>query len=188
MTSETDESPARAIPFMMAAAGSLGVDSSLNISILPSRMTTKSVNVPPVSTPILEIDLRDILDKFRNNRFDILNRPLRIALPCEGLEVRAHCIESMNCDFAHPREVLIGWALPADVPGPFDDLLAPAGIGVNLQGRSFARVNPELDLGPPTGFDHFQLEHRLENVHGRKITARDRSLRNARFAAVASFE
>src|SRR5919108_3053145 len=104
MTSAARKADVRAIPLMMASSGCCGVESSLNISIRPSRMTTKSVNVPPVSTPILEIDLRDILDKFRKNRFDILNRPLRIALPREGLQVRAHCIESMDCDFAHPRE------------------------------------------------------------------------------------
>src|SRR3989442_14803824 len=109
MTSETDESPARAIPFMMAAAGSLGVDSSLNISILPSRITTKSVRVPPVSMPILEIDLRDILNKFWNDGFDILNCSLGIALPCQCLYVGANGIEAMNGDFAQPGEVFIRW-------------------------------------------------------------------------------
>src|SRR6266542_2603309 len=38
-------------PEAMASAGSAGVDASLNISSLPFVSNTKSVNVPPVSTP-----------------------------------------------------------------------------------------------------------------------------------------
>src|SRR5438105_2784609 len=85
---------------MIACSGCCGVESSLNISISPSRITTKSVNVPPVSTPILEVDLRDILNKFRKDRFNILNRALRIALPGEGLKIRAHGVEAMDGDLA----------------------------------------------------------------------------------------
>src|SRR5713101_10013389 len=102
MTSAFPAMRALATPFIMACSGCCGVESSLNISILPPRTTTKSVNVPPASTPILEVDLRDILDKLRNNRFDILDRCLRVALPCQCLKVGAHGIEPMNRGFTHP--------------------------------------------------------------------------------------
>src|SRR5206468_5411646 len=101
MTSEAAELPVRAIPFMMASSGSCGVESSLNTLILPSRITTKSVNVPPVSTPILKIDLRDILNEFREDVSDILDRSLRIPLPLEGWVVGAKRMEAMNADCAH---------------------------------------------------------------------------------------
>src|SRR5207249_10379032 len=102
MTSEAAELPVRAIPFMMASSGSCGVESSLNTLILPLRITTKSVNVPPVSTPILKIDLRDILNEFREDGSDILDRSLRIALPREDLDVGAKRTEGMYADIAQP--------------------------------------------------------------------------------------
>src|SRR6266571_1794641 len=134
MTSEAAELPARAIPFMMASSGSCGVESSLNTLILPLRITTKSVNVPPVSTPTLKIDLRDILNEFREDGSDILDRSLRIALPCEGLDVGANRIEAMNGDFAYPGEVLIRRRVRGDIFDPFEYLLALFGIGVDLKG------------------------------------------------------
>src|SRR5438093_6546973 len=133
MTSEVAGLPARAIPFMMASSGSCGVESSLNISISPLRITTKSVNVPPVSTPILKIDLRDILNEFREDGSDLLDRSLRIALPCEGLDVGANRIEAMNGDFPHPGKVLIRRRARGDVFDPFEYLLALFGVGVDLK-------------------------------------------------------
>src|SRR5437764_12440992 len=97
----------RAMPFIMASSGRCGVDSSLNISILPLRIIMKSVNVPPVSTPILEIDLGNILDESRNDGLDLLDRSLRIALPRERLNVRPNRIETMDGDFTHPDEILV---------------------------------------------------------------------------------
>src|SRR5437667_9977318 len=108
----------RAIPFIMASSGRCGVDSSLNISILPLRIMMKSVNVPPVSTPILEIDLRDILDESRNDGLDLLDRSLRVALPRKRLNIGANRIETVDGDFAHPGEVLIGGRMRRDVFDP----------------------------------------------------------------------
>src|SRR2546427_10937989 len=123
MISETDEPPARAMPFIMASSGICGVESSLNISMLPSWITTKSLNVPPASIPTLEIDLRDILNDFRDDRSNILDGSLRIALPCKSLYVGANGIEAVNGDFAHPDEVLIGGRLRGDLFDPLDYLL-----------------------------------------------------------------
>src|SRR5438046_6331628 len=133
MTAEAAELPVRAIHFMMASSGSCGVESSLNTLILPSRITTKSVNVPPVSTPILKIDLRDILNEFREDGSDILDRSFRIALPCEGLDVGGNRIEAMNGNFAHPGEVLIRRRARGDIFDPFEYLLALFGVGVDLK-------------------------------------------------------
>src|SRR5436309_8360911 len=161
----------RVIPFMMASSGRCGVDSSLNISILPSRIMMKSVNVPPVSTPILEVDLRDILDESRNDGFDCLDRSLRVALPCERLNVGAHGIEPMDGDFAHPGKVFIRGSVSGDIFDPLHDLPAFFVIGSNLKGRPLAGVDSQFYILPPAGLDHSQIEHCRQNVNGRKITA-----------------
>src|SRR5215510_13182324 len=96
------------MPCMMASSGRCGVESSLKISILPSRTTTKSVNVPPVSTPIranLVVEPRDILDEPGRNGFEVLNRAHRVAFPRQGLEIGPHAIESMNRHLTSAREI-----------------------------------------------------------------------------------
>src|SRR3954470_1462468 len=97
--------PRRAIPCMIASSGCKGVESSLKISILPSRTTTKSVNVPPVSIPILKIDPRDILNVLGRNGFEALYGPLRIALPSQRLNIGVRIRKLMNRDFANPGEI-----------------------------------------------------------------------------------
>src|SRR2546430_458715 len=188
MTSETDEPPVRAIPFRMASSGFWGVESSLNISTLPSRITTKSVNVPLVSTPTLEIDLRDILKEFWDDRSDILDRSLRIALPCECLYVGANDIEAVNSDFAHPGEVLIGGRLRGNISDPLDYPLPLFGVRADLQSRALVGVNAKFNIGPPAGLDYLQIKDRLEDVNCGKIAARDWAFRNTGFAAVITFE
>src|SRR2546426_1542308 len=182
MTSAAPEMPAFSIPFMMASSGCCGVESSLNISILPSWITTKSVNVPPVSTPILEVDLCDILDKFWNNRFDILDGSLRIALPRQRLKVGTHCVEAMNRDLAHPREVFVGRRVHTELFDPFDYSLALVGIGADLEDGSFIGVNAKFHLGPPAGLDYLQFKNCFENIDGGKITVRNWTFGNADFA------
>src|SRR5438093_4653343 len=188
MTSETDEPLHRAIPFMMAASGSWGVETSLNISMLPSRITTKSVNVPPVSTPILEIDLRDILNDFRDDRSNILDGSLRIALPRECLDVGANGIEPVDGDFAHPGEVSIGGRVSRDIFYPLDYCLALFGVCPDIESRAFARVNAKFNLRPPAGLNYFQVKDGFEEVKRRQIAARDRAFRNNDFATVTAFE
>src|SRR6267143_5363955 len=188
MTSAAPEMPALSIPFMMASSGCCGVESSLNISILPSRITTKSVNVPPVSTPILKVDLCDILDKFRNNRFDVLESALRVLFPCQRLKAGAHCVEPMNRDFAHPCEVFVRRRVRAELFDPFDYSFAPAGFGADLERGPFAGIDTKFDLRPPAGLDHLQFENCFKNVHGRKIPARNRALGNSGFAIGGALE
>src|SRR5437870_1954309 len=128
----------------MASSGCCGVDSSLNISILPLRIIMKSVNVPPVSTPILEIDLRDILDESRNDGLDLLDRSLRVALPRERLNVRPNRIETVDGDFAHPGEILIGGRMGRNVFDPLQYLLTLLSVRTDLQDRSLARVDAQF--------------------------------------------
>src|SRR5262245_53981725 len=108
MTSFRADKPRRPIPCMMASSGRRGVESSLKTSILPFRMTTKSVNVPPVSTPTLEIDARDILNVFGRNGGGILNRALRITLPGQGLKMGKNTLEVVHGDLARPGEIRVG--------------------------------------------------------------------------------
>src|SRR2546427_2221718 len=164
MISETDEPPARAMPFIMASSGICGVESSLNISMLPSWITTKSVNVPPVSTPTLEIDLRDILNDFRDDRSNILDGSLRIALPCECLYVGANGIDAVNGDFAHPGEVSIGGRVRGNIFDPPDYRLPLFGVGADFESRAFARVNAKFNIRPPAGLNYFQIKDGLEDV------------------------
>src|SRR5262249_25492250 len=99
-----------AMPLMIASSGCCGVERRLNISILPFRITTKSVKVPPVSTPILrvlEVEAGDILEQARADGGKIADRPLRIALPGQSLQVR-HCgLETMNGNFPRRGEVFV---------------------------------------------------------------------------------
>src|SRR5712692_8126369 len=170
MTSAVPAIARRAIPFMIASSGWRGVDSSLNISILPRRIMMKSVNVPPVSTPILEIDLRDILDEFWNDRFDILDRSLRVALPRECLNVGAHCIEPVNGDFAHPCKVLVRRRVGGNVFDPLEYPLTFFFISPNLKDGSFGGVDTQFNIVPPAGLNHAQIQHCFEDVDGGKIT------------------
>src|SRR2546430_10272385 len=149
MTSAAPEMPALSIPFMMASSGCCGVESCLNISILPSRITTKSVNVPPVSTAILEVDLCDILDKFRNNRFDVLDGPLRVPLPCQRLKVGSHGVKAVNRDLAHPGEVFVRRRVRAELFDPFDYALTLVRIGADLERGPFAGLDTKFDFRKP---------------------------------------
>src|SRR5215471_15712236 len=108
ITSLTEDDSRCSSPCMIASSSWRGVESSLKISILPSLMTTKSVNVPPVSTPTLKIDPRDILYVLDRNCFEGLDYALRVALPGQDLEVGESAIEVVNSDFTSPREVGVG--------------------------------------------------------------------------------
>src|SRR4030095_6129730 len=108
ITSLKEDDSRRPNPCMMASSGWRGVESSLKISILPSLMTTKSVNVPPVSTPTLKIDPRDILNMLGRNRFEALYCALRVAFPGQGLKVGESAVEVVNGDLTSPREVCVG--------------------------------------------------------------------------------
>src|SRR5437899_12213362 len=92
---------------MMASSGSCGVESSLNISISPLRTITKSVNVPPVSTPTLKIDLGDILNEFREDGSDILDCSFMIAIPCDGVDGVANLSDAINGNVSQPSEICI---------------------------------------------------------------------------------
>src|SRR5215813_11376854 len=116
ITSLTEDDSRRSSPCMIASSGWRGVESSLKISILPSLITTKSVNVPPVSTPTLKIDPRDILNVPGRNRCEVLNHALRVTLPGQGLKVGESGVEVVNGDLTSPREVgvwegLLGYSL-----------------------------------------------------------------------------
>src|SRR6516165_3681136 len=154
MTSADPRKPALEIPFIMASSGCCGVDNSLNITILPSRMTTKSVNVPPVSTPILEVDPRDILDKFRGDRFNILDCALRVAFPCQCLKIGAYSIEHVNSDFAHPRKVLVRRRIRGDLFDPLNNSFTLFGIGADFECGSLTGIHNKLDVMPPAGLNH----------------------------------
>src|SRR5215471_964975 len=144
--------PAR--PFMIASSGRCGVDSSLNTSILPSRITTKSVNVPPVSTPILKVNPRDILEEPGTDGGKIEDGALRIALPGKCLQIR-HCQrKAMYRNFAHPGEILGGRSRRSDRLDPLPNLRTLIIIGHDLKGRSFCGVDAKLHVTPPGGIDH----------------------------------
>src|SRR5215510_12627208 len=121
ITSLTEDDSRRSSPCMIASSGWRGVESSLKISILPSLMTTKSVNVPPVSTPTLKIDSRDILYVLGRNRFQGLDCALRVALPGQGLQVGQSAVEAVNRDLTSPREVVVGQGHLGDSLDPLHD-------------------------------------------------------------------
>src|ERR1041385_749103 len=112
-------------------------------------MMMKSVNVPPVSTPILKVDLRDILDEFGEDGSDVLNCPHRVALPGKCLKIGAHHLKTMNGDFADPGKILVRRWLRGDILDPADDTLPLRAVGANLKGGSFAGVDAYLNTGPP---------------------------------------
>src|SRR5215831_7778555 len=161
----------RVAPLRIASSGRRGVESSLNISIFPRRRMMKSVNVPPVSIPILKIGLRDILDESRDNRLNFLDRSLRVALPCERLNIWTNGIKPVDGDFPHPGEILISWCVGSDVFDPLQYLLPLRFVGPNLQHGAFAGIDPQLNLMPPPRFNHAKVEHCLQDINGRKITA-----------------
>src|SRR5262249_22104198 len=148
---------------MIASSGRCGVDSSLKISIVPSRMTTKSVNVPPVSTPILKVDSRDILDMSLKDRFKRLNRALRIAFPRERLNVRHNSIEVMDRNFASPCKVRFGRGAARYRFDPVQNLRPLFIIRADVQRRALIRIDTNLRVRPPACFDQLKIKERFEN-------------------------
>src|SRR5260370_42593758 len=71
---------------------------------------------------------------------------------------------------------------------PLYYLLTFFGIGADLEGGSFACVDVNVNLTPPAGLDHFQFDHCFEDINSGKISARNGSLGDARFATVTAFE
>src|SRR6185295_9937110 len=117
-------------------------------------MTTKSVKVPPVSTPILEVDARDILDVLRGNSFKVRYSALCVALPDQGLKVGANRVESMNGDLALPGEVGVGGRRVGNSLDPEEDLRALFIVGVDLERGAFSCIDAKRGFAPPAGFNN----------------------------------
>src|SRR5262245_23305825 len=174
------------MPCMMASSGRWGVDSSLKISILPARTTTKSVNVPPVSTPIranLVVEPRDILDEPRRNGFEVLNRAHRVAFPDQGLKIGARYVEPMNGHFASTREVGVRQRRCSERFDPLENLSAFVIGTLNLQVGTLSRVDANRNVTLPAGFDEFQVENGFQNKEDREIATRNFASRNAALTA-----
>src|SRR3989442_933726 len=122
-------------------------------------MTTKSVKVPPVSTPTLEIDPRDILDVFGSNSFEVLHRALRVSLPCEGLKIGANAVESMNRHFAGPREVRVGQGRVGNDFDPVKNLRALFVGRTDLERGTLTGIDAKRGLRPPAGLNDSQIEN-----------------------------
>src|SRR5262245_42049327 len=124
---------------------------------------TKSVNVPPVSTPILKVGPRDILDLLSRNGFETWNHALRVALPNQRPKVRMASVKVVYCEFARPHEVGIRQGRAGDTSNPFQNLCVFFGVPMDLKCRTLPSVYNEGCVLPPTRFNQFQIENRFEN-------------------------